>query len=102
MITQYIAAAMKQAQFELMENGRYFATIPACRGCWAEGANIEECRTELPEVLDAEMSPIFDPGQFPSVARAHLRRVFWIRISRRAKTVDHPLALAEPLHAAVE
>lgn len=53
MITQYIAAAMKQAQFELMENGRYFATIPACRGCWAEGASIEECRAELPDVLES-------------------------------------------------
>ncbi len=53
MITQYIAAAMKQAQFELMENGRYFATIPACKGCWAEGATIEECRTELPDALES-------------------------------------------------
>ena len=52
MITQYIAAAMKQSQFELMENGRYFATIPACRGCWAEGASIEECRTELQSTLE--------------------------------------------------
>ena len=53
MITQYIAAAMKQAQFELMENARYFATIPACRGCWVEGATIEECRAELPEALES-------------------------------------------------
>jgi predicted RNase H-like HicB family nuclease len=53
MIAQYIAAAVKQAEFELMENGRYFATIPACKGCWAEGATIEECRAELPDVLES-------------------------------------------------
>ena len=53
MITQYIAAAMKQSEFELMENGRYFATIPACNGCWVEGATIEECRAELPEALES-------------------------------------------------
>lgn len=53
MITQYIAAAMKQAEFERMENGRYFATIPACKGCWVEGTSIEECRGELPDALES-------------------------------------------------
>jgi predicted RNase H-like HicB family nuclease len=53
MITQYVAAAVKQAEFELMENGRYFATIPACKGCWVEGASVEECRAELPEALES-------------------------------------------------
>ena len=53
MIREYIAAAVENAQFELMENGRYFATIPACKGCWVEGATIEECRAELPEALES-------------------------------------------------
>jgi len=53
MITQYVAAAMKQAEFELMENGRYFATIPACKGCWVDGATIDECRAGLPEALES-------------------------------------------------
>lgn len=53
MITQYIAAAVKQAEFERMENGRWFATIPACKGCWVEGASVEECRVELPEALES-------------------------------------------------
>jgi predicted RNase H-like HicB family nuclease len=44
---------MKQAKFEQMENGRYFATIPACKGCWVEGASVEECRAELPEALES-------------------------------------------------
>jgi predicted RNase H-like HicB family nuclease len=53
MITHYITAAMELAEFELMENGRYFATIPPCQGCWAEGATVEECKAELPEVLES-------------------------------------------------
>lgn len=53
MITEYIQAAMQEAQFELMENGRYFATIPSCQGVWAEGATIEECTRELPSVLES-------------------------------------------------
>ena len=53
MITQYVTAAMLEAEYELMENGRYFGTIPSCQGCWAEGATIDECKTELPEVLES-------------------------------------------------
>lgn len=53
MITEYVAAAMRQSEAEQMENGRYFATIPVCKGCWAEGATVEECRAELPEVLES-------------------------------------------------
>jgi predicted RNase H-like HicB family nuclease len=52
MITDYIKAAMRQAKYELMENGRWFACIPACRGCWADGEDIESCREELESVLE--------------------------------------------------
>ena len=53
MIREYIAAAVETAQFELMENGRYFATIPACKGVWIDGATMEECRAQLPDVLES-------------------------------------------------
>ena len=53
MITAYINAAMELAEFEKMENGRYFATVPPCQGFWAEGATIEECKTEMPEIFES-------------------------------------------------
>lgn len=53
MIAHYINAAMELAEFELMENGRYFATIPPCEGFWAEGATIEECKAEMPSILES-------------------------------------------------
>ena len=52
MITAYIRAAMELAEFELMENGRYFGDIPPCKGLWADGAEIESCREELESVLE--------------------------------------------------
>lgn len=52
MLTQYIKAAMHQAHYELMENGRFFATIEACPGLWAEGGTLEECRDELQSTLE--------------------------------------------------
>ena len=52
MLTNYITTAMHHAHFELMENGRFFGSIPPCPGVWAEGATLEACRDELQEVLE--------------------------------------------------
>lgn len=52
MIAEYIKSALRQAQYEKMESGRWFASIPVCPGCWAEGADIESSREELESVLE--------------------------------------------------
>lgn len=52
MLTQYIQQAMRHARYELMENGRFFARISECKGLWAEGATLEECREELQSTLE--------------------------------------------------
>ena len=53
MLTEYLLHAMRQAHYELMENGRFFGSIPPCAGAWGEGATLEECREELAEALEA-------------------------------------------------
>ena len=52
MLIEYIQAAMQHAEFELMEDGRYFGTIPPCEGVWADGDTIEQTRETLREVLE--------------------------------------------------
>jgi predicted RNase H-like HicB family nuclease len=52
MLLSYIQAALRHAQFEQMEDGRWFATIPACPGLWADGDTQEKCRKELESVLE--------------------------------------------------
>src|SRR4051794_4818529 len=52
MLTQYIKAAMHEAHYELMENGRFYGSIRSCQGCWAEGETLEQCRDELESVLE--------------------------------------------------
>jgi predicted RNase H-like HicB family nuclease len=52
MLTEYIDHAMRRAHYELMENGRFFGTIPKCKGLWAEGKTLEKCREELQSVLE--------------------------------------------------
>lgn len=52
MLTDYIQRAMKKARYELMENGRYFGTIPGCAGVWAQARTLESCRAELQGTLE--------------------------------------------------
>ena len=52
MLTDYIRAALRQAKYELMENGKFFARVPSCQGVWAEGGTLEDCREELQSTLE--------------------------------------------------
>ena len=53
MLTEYIAAAMKRAKYEIIaEDGTYYGEIPDCPGVWANAEALESCRTELQEVLE--------------------------------------------------
>ena len=52
MLTEYIQKAMRQAKYELMENGRFFARISGFEGLWAEGPTLEDCREELQSTLE--------------------------------------------------
>jgi len=52
MLTEYIRRAMAHAKYELMENGGFFGSIPPCKGLWAEGKTLEQCREELQSTLE--------------------------------------------------
>lgn len=52
MLSSYIAAALKKARYESLENGNVYAEIPELQGVWAEGRTVEECRNELIEVIE--------------------------------------------------
>ena len=53
---QYVKAAMCRAQYEQMEDGEWFASIPGFDGLWAAGPSIEEARERLIETLDGWIS----------------------------------------------
>ena len=52
MLSEFIAAALRHAQYELMEDGAFFATVPELRGVWATAPTVEACRAELQEVIE--------------------------------------------------
>lgn len=47
----YVQAAMRAAQYERMENGEWFASIPQLAGIWGAGPTIEDARANLLESL---------------------------------------------------
>ena len=48
MLTQYIAAAIRKAKYEIMaDDGTYYGEIPGFEGVWANTATLESCREEL-------------------------------------------------------
>ncbi len=67
MLTDYIREAMRLAHYELTENARFFAAIPALKGLWAEEATLEGCREELQSTLEdwIMLKLRFDDTDFP-------------------------------------
>jgi predicted RNase H-like HicB family nuclease len=53
MLTEYIQAALKKAKYEILpDDGSYYGKIDGFKGVWANAKTLEECRTELKEVLE--------------------------------------------------
>ncbi len=50
MLTQYIAAAMHKAKYEILaDDGAYYGEIPGFEGVWANTGTLEACREVLEE-----------------------------------------------------
>jgi len=58
MLTAWLAAAMKRAEYEKLEGeALWFGRVPGCQGAWATGDSPESCALLLESVLEgwAEM-----------------------------------------------
>ena len=53
MLTAYIAAAMRQAVYEILEdNNTLFGSIPGLQGVWANAETRDRCQQELQSALE--------------------------------------------------
>ena len=52
MLLEYTHKALEKAQYKKLDDGTWFAEIPGFEGVWANANTVEECRTELLEVLE--------------------------------------------------
>lgn len=54
MLLDYLNAALENAKYEILhgEKEKFYAEIPLCRGVWASGRTLEECRKNLITTLE--------------------------------------------------
>ena len=52
MLFEYTQEALEKAVYKRLDDGTWFAEIPGFEGVWADGNTVEQCRTELLEVLE--------------------------------------------------
>ena len=53
MLTRYIQAALKRAQYEILSDDHsYYGEIPGFDGVYANASDLETCREELQQVLE--------------------------------------------------
>ena len=53
MFSEYIAAALARAEYEVIDNPEpYYAHVPGLEGVWATGETFEDCRKALIETIE--------------------------------------------------
>lgn len=69
MLSDFLDKQLKKADYKILGDGTYFGEILGLNGVWANAKSLEDCRSELREVLegwlflkikDAEEVPGFD------------------------------------------
>ena len=52
MLTEYIQAALHRANYEILEDGTFYAEVPELQGLYANASTLEACREELKQSLE--------------------------------------------------
>jgi len=52
MLITYIQAALRQAHYEILEDGTFYGEIQGFQGVYAHANTLEDCREQLQEVLE--------------------------------------------------
>ena len=52
MVSQYVSTALERAEYRLLDDGSFAATVRSLKGVLATGVSLEACRRELAEVVE--------------------------------------------------
>ena len=52
MLRNYLDAAIKNAEYKKLKDGSWYGAIKGFQGVWSNASTVEECRSELIEVLE--------------------------------------------------
>ena len=79
MIVRYVQSALRHARYKKLDDGTWFAEIPGFDGVLANATTVEECQSELEEVLgewlvlkirDGDPLPVVDGLELSTRAEA--------------------------------
>jgi predicted RNase H-like HicB family nuclease len=51
-LTQYRRAAMRNAEYERLDDGDWYAHVPGLPGLWASAKTVEDARNELSSAVE--------------------------------------------------
>lgn len=52
MIRQYVDEALRSGRYDKLEDGTFYGEVPRLRGVLATAETLEECRSQLAEVVE--------------------------------------------------
>jgi predicted RNase H-like HicB family nuclease len=55
MLSEFIIRKLQTARYKILKDGTYFGEVPSFQGVWANANNLEDCRTELRDILEEWM-----------------------------------------------
>ena len=75
MLTKYIEAAMRRAEYEKLSDGTYYGDIPGFQGVLGNAPSLEECREDLRDALEGwlALKLWLNDDDFPVVGRLSLK-----------------------------
>lgn len=77
MLTEYIDEALKRAHYEMIDDAEpFYAEIEELKGVWATGKSLEECRSNLKDVIEGWiLISIKKEIKIPKLGRHSIREV---------------------------
>jgi predicted RNase H-like HicB family nuclease len=64
-MSAYVYSAMSKADYQLLEDGMYYASVFLCPSVWAVGETIEECREALKDTLSQWLVSAYEDHNVP-------------------------------------
>lgn len=77
MLTEYVEEALKRARYEKIEDEEpYYGEVGELQGVWATGKTLEECRSNLKEVIEGWILLSIKRGlEIPALGTNEIREV---------------------------
>jgi predicted RNase H-like HicB family nuclease len=83
MLTEYVEEALRRARYEMIEDEEpYYGEVEELQGVWATGKTLEECRSNLKEVIEGWILLSIKKGlPIPALGKNEIKEIQGIRES---------------------